>query len=52
MQNVNWKTEGKRPVGRPRLGSEDIIKIDLTEQTLRGWTGFNWLRIGISSGIL
>ena len=40
------KSEGKRPLGRPRHRCEDNIKMDLQEV---GWvvgTGWNWLRIG------
>jgi hypothetical protein len=47
------KPEGRRPLGRPRRGWEDNIKVDL-----RGggwgaaWTGSIWLRIGIGGGLL
>jgi len=41
------KPEGKRPLGRPRRGWKDNIKMDLQEAGWRGaWTGFIWLRIG------
>jgi hypothetical protein len=34
------KPEGKRPLGRPRLGWEDNIKIDLREI---GWADMDWI---------
>jgi hypothetical protein len=37
------KTEGKRPLGRPRHRWEDNIKMDLQEV---GCEGMDWLRIG------
>jgi hypothetical protein len=36
------KPEGKSPLGRPRCGLEDNIKIELQEV----WTVSSWLRIG------
>ena len=39
------KSEGKRPVGRPRIRWEDNIKMDLQEVGCGAWTGLNWLRI-------
>jgi hypothetical protein len=36
------RSEGKRPLGRPRLRWEDNIKIDLTEI---GIDGANWIRL-------
>jgi hypothetical protein len=46
------KTEGKRPLGRPRRRWKANIKMDL--QKLEGvvGTGWSWLRIGTSSGHL
>ena len=40
------KPEGKRPLGRPRRGWEDNIKMN--PQRVGGvvGTGWNWLRIG------
>jgi hypothetical protein len=32
--------EGKRPLGRPRRGWEDSIKINLREI---GWDGIDWI---------
>jgi hypothetical protein len=45
------KPEGKRPLGRPKLRCEDGIRMDLTESGW-GWSGFNWLRIVTSGGLL
>jgi hypothetical protein len=46
------KREGKRPLGRPRRGLENNIKMDLQEVGLGGgaMTGFIWLRIGTGGG--
>ena len=46
------KTEGKRPLGRPRRRWEDNIKMDLHEVGCGAWTGFIWLRIGTGDGHL
>jgi hypothetical protein len=46
------KSEGKRPLGRPRRRWEDNIKMDLREIGINVKTGFSWLRIGSSGGIL
>jgi hypothetical protein len=40
-----WKPEEKKPLGRPRRGWEDNIKIDLQEVRCGGMTGLGWLRI-------
>jgi hypothetical protein len=34
------KPEGKRPLGRPRRGWEDNIKMDVQEV---GWRGMDWI---------
>jgi hypothetical protein len=34
------KTEGKRPLGRPRRRWEDNIRMDLREI---GWSGIDWI---------
>jgi hypothetical protein len=34
------KSEGKRPIGRPRRRWEDNIRMDLREI---GWGGMNWI---------
>jgi hypothetical protein len=36
------KTEGKRPLGRPRRRWVDNIKMDLTEI---GWDGVEWIEL-------
>jgi hypothetical protein len=46
------RPEGKRPLGRPRCRWEVNIKIDLRELGSMGRTGFCWLRIGSSGGLL
>ena len=46
------KTEGKRPLGRPRRRWEDNIKMDLREVGWAAWTGSIWLRIGTGGGLL
>jgi hypothetical protein len=47
------KTEGKRPLGRPRRTWEDGIRMDLSEIGLGGgWIGFDWLRTGTGGGLL
>jgi hypothetical protein len=43
--------EGKRPLGRPRHRWEDN-KLDLRESEMDGGTGFSWLGIGSSGGLL
>jgi hypothetical protein len=45
------KLEGKRPLGRPRRGWEDNIKMDLREDGVV-WTGLIRLRIGTSGKLL
>jgi hypothetical protein len=47
------KPEGKKPLGRPRHRWEDGIKMDLREIGWGGrvWSGFIWLRIGITVGL-
>jgi hypothetical protein len=46
------KPEGKRPLGRPRRGWEDGIRMDLTEIGLGVWIGFDCLRTGTGGGLL
>jgi hypothetical protein len=45
------ETEGKRPLGRPRHGWENNIKMDFQEVGWRAWTGLIWLRI-VTGGVL
>jgi hypothetical protein len=46
------KSEGKRPLGRSRRRWEDGIRMDLRENGLGVWIGFDWLRIGTGGGLL
>jgi len=48
------KSEGKRPLGRPRRRWEDNIKMDIQEVGREGmdWVGLIWLRIGTDGGQL
>jgi hypothetical protein len=46
------KSEGRRPLGRPRRRWEDNIEKDLREVRWGAWTGSSWLRIGRDSGLL
>jgi hypothetical protein len=46
------KSEGKRPLGRPRHRWEDGIRMDLREIGLGVWIGFDWLRTGTGGGLL
>jgi len=46
------KSEGKRPLGRPRRRWEDNIRMNLQEVGCGwgAWTGSRWLRIGTGGG--
>jgi hypothetical protein len=46
------KPEGKRPLGRPRPGWEDNIKMDHQEVVRMGIEWIIWLRIGTGGGHL
>ena len=46
------KSEGKRPLGKPRRRWEDNIKMDLQKIGCGTWTGSSWLRIGTGGGHL
>jgi hypothetical protein len=46
------KPEGKRPIGRPRRRWEDNIRMVLRKYGGKLWTGYIWLRIGTSGGLL
>jgi hypothetical protein len=46
------KSEGKRSFGRPRGRWEDDIRNDPREICWKVWTGYIWLRIGASGGLL
>jgi hypothetical protein len=49
---VVGKPEGKIPLERPRRRWENGIKMDLRETDWDVWSGFTWLRIGTSGGLL
>jgi hypothetical protein len=44
------KTEGMRPLGRPRRRWEDNIKMDLQEVVCGAWTALIWHRTGTGGG--
>jgi hypothetical protein len=44
------KSEGKRPLGRPRRRWDDGIRKDLGKNGWGMWSGFNWLRTGPVAG--
>ena len=46
------KSEGKRPLGRPKRRREDNIKIDLQEVVWEVWIGFIWLRVKTGGELL
>jgi hypothetical protein len=46
------KPEGRRTLGRPRRRWEDNLSWTLGRQGSMGRTGFSWLRIGSSGGLL
>jgi hypothetical protein len=46
------KSEGKRPLGRPRRRWEDEIRMNLKDIGWGVWSGFSWLRIGTDVGLL
>ena len=41
------KREGKRPLGRPRRGWEDNIKMDLQ---VVGYESMEWIELGVRAG--
>jgi hypothetical protein len=46
------RPDGKKPLGRSRRRWKDNIKLHLREIGIDGGTGFSWLRIGSSGGVL
>jgi hypothetical protein len=46
------KPEGKRPFGRTRRRWEDNIEMYVKKQDTRRRTGFIWLRVRTSGGLL
>ena len=47
MQGFGWKTEGKKPPGRPRHRWEDNIKTNLKEIE---WKGVDWVHMTEDTG--
>jgi hypothetical protein len=47
----NWKTERKRPLGRPRRRWEDTINMYIEEQDVSMWTGFMRAMTRASGGL-
>jgi hypothetical protein len=52
LQFFFGRPKGKRPLGRPRHRWEDNIKLDLRRQESMVRTGFSWLRVGSSGGLV
>jgi hypothetical protein len=53
LKDLFGKSEGRKPLEIHRRRWERIIlKRILTKQVLRVWTGFIWLRMGKSGGLL
>jgi hypothetical protein len=52
IQVLMGKSEGKRPIGRPRRRWEYNIKTYLQKVEWGIWIGSNWLRIGTVGGHL
>jgi hypothetical protein len=46
------RPESKRPLGRPRIVGRIILRLTLGRYGSMGRTGFGWLRIGSSGGLL
>jgi hypothetical protein len=46
------KSEGKRPLGRPRHRWIDNIKMDLFRDRIEFWTGLVWPGIGTGGELL
>jgi hypothetical protein len=45
------KTDGKRPLGRPRRILAHIINVYLQGVDMEEWNGLIWLRIGKGDGL-
>jgi hypothetical protein len=52
VQYLVEKTEGKRPLGRPRRRREDNIKGMFRKRNWEAWTILIWLSIGTGGGLL
>jgi hypothetical protein len=46
------KSEGRKPLGKPRRKWEENIKMHLRTVGLGAWTGSIWLMIGIGGRLL
>jgi hypothetical protein len=46
------KPEGKRPLGRPRCGWQDNIKMTIEEVGWGVWTGLIWFNVWRDDGLL
>ena len=46
------KTEGESPLGKPKLRSQDNIKLYIKEIEWEGRSGLMWLRLAASDGLL
>jgi hypothetical protein len=46
------RPEGKRPLGRHRRRWDNNVKLDLREIGIDGGSGFSWLRIVSSGGLV
>jgi hypothetical protein len=46
------KPEGKRPLGRLRCDRKMTLEWILGKKVEKLWTGYIWLRIGTSDGLL
>jgi len=51
-QGLVGRSEGKRPLGKPRRRWEDDIRMDLQEMRWGAWSGFTWHRIRTGGGLL
>jgi len=45
------RSEGKRPLERPRRRWKDNIKMDLEKQVVLMGGGYNWLSVMFNSGL-
>jgi hypothetical protein len=46
------KPKGKRQLERHRLDGRIMLKLIIKKQDVRKWTGFTWLKIVYSGGLL
>jgi hypothetical protein len=51
-ENLKSAAEGKLLLRIPRPMKEGKIKMDVKEQDVRIWSGYSWLRTGISGRLL